>query len=212
MGYAKYYEDIVLAQSDREYMISSQNIKGRITGLKIDEANSVENKQEKQSVFESIKYSIAEVEYSISFIDNMLEDLTSDTIIEKFQELISNLDNRRTNLYEYLYDEIFKGYSSKKEFNIEDKYKNECKQFIVDLLANLIKNLLPENSIELRRFEDDIERIISKMYNQQSNNAFEDIIKISSIDFTAFKCSKCRKKTYREITFCINCLQENKNE
>lgn len=159
MGYAKYYEDIVLAQSDREYMISSQNIKGRITGLKIDEANSVENKQEKQSVFESIKYSIAEVEYSISFIDNMLEDLTSDTIIEKFQELISNLDNRRTNLYEYLYDEIFKGYSSKKEFNIEDKYKNECKQFIVDLLANLIKNLLPENSIELRRFEDDIERI-----------------------------------------------------
>ena len=85
MGYAKYYEDIVLAQSDREYMISSQNIKGRITGLKIDEANSVENKQEKQSVFESIKYSIAEVEYSISFIDNMLEDLTSDTKLKSFK-------------------------------------------------------------------------------------------------------------------------------
>ena len=131
----------------------------------------------------------------------------------KLLQLVKKENKKETydNLNKHIY---FKNFIYVNEDNIEviNKYKNECKQFIVDLLANLIRNLLPENSIELRRFEDDIERIISKMYNQQSNNAFEDIIKISSIDFTAFKCSKCRKKTYREITFCINCLQENKNE
>lgn len=212
MGYAKYYEDIVLAQSDREYMISSQHIRGRITGLKIDEANSVENKREKQNVFESIKYSIAEVEYSIDIINNMMNNLRSDTLFEKFQKLALNLDNRRSNLYEYLYDEIFKGYISTNKFEIKDKYKDEFKQFVIDILANLIKNLLLENSIELRRFEDDLEKIINKTNNQYGHNAFEDIIKIGSVDFTAFECSNCGGKTYKEIAFCIKCLKETNNE
>lgn len=39
-GFAKYYVDMVLAQSDRDYIFGSEHLKGRIKGAKIGEEES----------------------------------------------------------------------------------------------------------------------------------------------------------------------------
>lgn len=214
MGYAKYSEDIIKIRDEN---LKLKKIK-KFLKSSIDDHKKNKNDDKKLILIQKlteIKISLIQIQVWMDFYLEITNKFQAKELKEYIEFRLEELEDLKEEYYNLFFSEDFK--DIRESITVDKKkIKKDFLKLIKEDFLNVfceifikLRNKTIEDSIQLRKFYSDLDDYIEKILKRNVKKPYLKSILDCYLDnnknLNMEICSKCKKKTYKNIPICINC-------